>query len=297
MRRILIVLLLAGMTVAHYSTSFVFLSTMAVAVVGLSASKLVVGLFAPHARRRGDTLGFVARLRRSSAVRLNSRPVVFNWVLLLVAGILVVSWSFVDLRASPSFSQNLHQVLNAVTGRDSGDAKSEAVNYSVTSSGDNSSDARQLEAYRVVIEDAIGPDPVPAGYYPSSVIERYPTPPGPAVRSGPASPVGNVLSRVGISPYQLNSVLRNLIARLLQIFAVIAVVLVFLGWRRSGRNYGGAHVYRHRKHRVAGCECGAAGRVGELWPTSNVPAEPVCPCASCHYRRALRIASAWRQTS
>ena len=235
LRRILIVLLLAGMTVAHYSTSFVFLATMAVAVVGLSASKLVVGLFVPHARRSRATLGFVARLRRSSAVRLNSRPVVFNWVLLLLGGILIVSWSFIDFRTSPAFSQNLHQVLNAVTGKASGSDKSEAVNYSVTSSGNNASAASELAAYRVVIRDAIGAHPVKKGYYPSSVVERYPTPPGPAVRSRLASPVGNGLSKLGISPYQLNSVLRNVIARLLQVFALIAVVLVFLGRRRSGR--------------------------------------------------------------
>ncbi len=235
LRRLLIALMLAGMTVAHYSTSFVFLATMAVAVVGLSASKVVIGLFVPHARRSRARGGRVARLRRSSTFRLNSRTVVFNWVLLLVAGVLVLSWSFVDFQTSPSFSQNLHQVLDALTGKASADAKSQAVNYSVTSSGNNSSAAQQMAAYRVMIEDAIGTHPVKEGYYPRSVVDRYPTPPEPSLRSAPASPVGTDLIKLGVNPYQLNSLLRNLIARLLQVFAVIAVVLVFMGWRRSGR--------------------------------------------------------------
>ena len=46
------------------------------------------------------------------------------------------------------------------------------------------------------------------------------------------TPVGNALLKIGINPNDVNSALRSLMARLLQVFAVLGVVVVFLGWRR-----------------------------------------------------------------
>jgi uncharacterized membrane protein len=234
MRRILIGICVVGMVMSHYSTSYVFLATMLIAVIGLSVSKLAaaaIGAFhgPAHARERK-----VTRLGKTTRSRLSKRPVVFNWTLLIFCSLLVVAWTFVDIQATPSFNQNLHQAFGAFVGSDSSSANNSDVNYSVVPSGNDSSAGSQLAQYRAQLEQQIGPHPVKQGYYPTSLVNRYPTPPGPVLRSGP-TPIGKALNKIGINPNALNATLRNLIARLLQLLAILGVVLVFLGWRRSLR--------------------------------------------------------------
>jgi uncharacterized membrane protein len=146
----------------------------------------------------------------------------------------------VAIQATPTFKQNLRQDLDAFIGDSSG-GKSLDVNYSVTSAGTNSSAADQLEEYRAQLKQEVGTHPFELGYYPRSVVARYPTPPGPALLVAPTA-VGNALRKIGINPNGLNSMFRSLIARLLQLLAGLGVVLVFLGWRRSPR-VTAEHVY------------------------------------------------------
>ena len=240
LRRVLIGLCIVGMVMSHYSTSYVFLATMLVAVAGLSASKLVVRIVATDDRPRHASLNKVTKRARSSRTRLSKRPAVFNWILLAFTCLLVASWTLVAIQATPTFKQNLRQDLDALIGDSSG-GKSLDVNYSVTSAGTNSSATDQLKEYRAQLKHEVGSHPVERGYYPSSVVARYLTPPGPALLLAPTA-VGNALLKIGVNPHGLNSFLRSLMARLLQVFAVLGVVLVLLGWRRSPR-VTAEHVY------------------------------------------------------
>jgi uncharacterized membrane protein len=146
---------------------------------------------------------------------------------------LVVSWSFVEVHASPQFSADLHQIADAATGT-SGGAKSNDVNYSALSSGNDASPSVEMAQWRLQEDQLAGTDRVKNGFYPSSVVAKYATPPAAALRS-PLTALGRGLSTAGVSPYELNSVLRDIIARLLQICAVLGAVVVLLGWKRSPR--------------------------------------------------------------
>ncbi len=233
-RRIIIGLCIVGMVMSHYSTSYVFLATMLAAGFGLAVSRFIARLAgAPnrpvHARMRAFT-----KLGRSSSSRLSKRPAVFNWTLVGFTCLLVVAWTFVDIQAAPGFNQNLRQALGAFIGNDGSGSKSVDVNYSVASSGGSSSAASQLESYRAQLEHQVGRDPVKEGYYSKSVLARYATPPGPTLRS-PPTVVGRALLRIGIDPYEVNDISRSLIARLFQVLALLGVIVVFFGWRRSPR--------------------------------------------------------------
>ena len=235
-RRVLIALCLVGMILAHYSTSYVFIGTMLVAVVGLSASKVIARMVSGRSRpgHHGGG-GKTTAWARSSTVRLDKRPVVFNWTLLLVAFVLATAWSFVDVQASPSFGPYVHQVLNAFTGDiELFGGTNQGVNYSLTSSGSTVTPSSELAAWRLELTHLIGPHRVEEGYYPLSVVDKYPTPPAPAL-SLPPTAVGRALSRVHVDPNELNSLLRNLIARSLQVFALVGIAGVFLNWRRRSR--------------------------------------------------------------
>ena len=232
MRRLIILLCIVGMVMAHYSTSYVFLVTMLVAVIGLSVSKYVVGVVAT--RPAHVRVGKVTKLGRSSAFGLGKRPAVFNWPLMLVCCFLVVGWSFVAARASPTFVQNLKQVSGTLIGKDFPPGKSQDVNYSLAASGNGASASSELAKYRAGLTHRLGSGRVKDGFYPSSVVAKYATPPVPTSETKPTS-IGNALSKIGINPYTLNSALRSAIARVLQLLAFVAVVVLFLGWRRSAR--------------------------------------------------------------
>lgn len=232
-RRALIGCCLAGMALAHYSTSYVFLGTLVIGAIGLVASKTVCRLLAASRQRQGTSPGRITALARRSGTRANKRPVVFNWALLGLACLLVVSWSFVEVHASPQFSADLHQIADAATGT-SGGAKSNDVNYSALSSGNDASPSVEMAQWRLQEDQLAGTDRVKNGFYPSSVVAKYATPPAAALRS-PLTALGRGLSTAGVSPYELNSVLRDIIARLLQICAVLGAVVVLLGWKRSPR--------------------------------------------------------------
>ena len=241
MRRIIIGLCIVGMVMSHYSTSYVFLATILVALFGLALSRFIARWAgAPnlpaHARLRA-----LAKLGRSSSSRLSRRPGVFNWALVGFTCLLVVAWTFVDIQATPAFNQNLRQALGAFIGNDGSGSKSVDVNYSVASAGNNASVASQLDAYTEQLQQQVGRHPVRQGYYPKSVLARYATPPGPPLRSG-STAVGRALERIGIDPYQLNSILRSVIARLFQLLALLGVLVVFFGWRKSVR-VTARHVY------------------------------------------------------
>ena len=241
-RRVSIALCGLGMMLAHYSTSYVFLATMLVAVIGLRLSKRVTGVVASSSRGEHARLGRVAALGRASTVRLTKRAPVFSWTLLALAGLFVAGWSFVGVRAaSPAFANSLHQILSAAIGDTNSGGSSQAVGYSVTSSGANSSPSVQIAQYRAELKSLLGPHLVANGYYPNSAVDKFPTPPGPQIRSG-ATSIGRALSSIGINPFTLNSFLRNFIARALQLLAVLGVLLVFLGWRKSPR-VTAEHVY------------------------------------------------------
>jgi uncharacterized membrane protein len=240
LRRVLIGLCIAGMVMSHYSTSYVFLATMLVAAGGLSVSKFVVGRSAATVDPRHPTVGRVNKLARSSGTRLLSRPAVLTWTLLAFTFFAVAAWTLVAIQATPTFTQNLSQDIGAFIGDSSG-GKSLDVNYSVASTGSHVTPTGEMEMYRAQSLHQVGPDPVERGYLPSSASALYPTPPDPAVLLPPTA-AGNALTAVGINPNGLNSLLRSLMARLLQLFAVLGVVVVFLGWRRSPR-VTAEHVY------------------------------------------------------
>ncbi len=221
------------MALAHYSTSYVFLGTLTIGAIGLVASKTVCRLFAAAHHGRGVFPPRIGALAGRSRARANKRPVVFNWALLGVACLLVGSWSFVEVHASPQFSADLHQIADAATGV-SGGPKSNDVNYSALSSGAGSSPVAEMEQWRLQEDQLAGTNRVKNGFYSSSVVDKYATPPAAALRS-PLTAVGRLLSTAGVSPYGLNSVLRNIIARLLQIFAVLGAAVLLLGWKRSPR--------------------------------------------------------------
>lgn len=232
-RRALIGCCLAGMALAHYSTSYVFLGTLLIGAIGLVASKTVCRLLAAARLRRASSPGRIAELATRSAKRANKRPVVFNWALLGLACVLVGGWSFVEVHASSQFSTDLHQIADSAMGV-SGGPKSNDVNYSALSSGSSASPSVEMAQWRLQEDQLAGTDRVKNGFYPSSVVDKYSTPPAPALRS-PLTAVGRQLSTAGISPYELNSVLRDIIARLLQICAVLGAAVLVLGWKRSPR--------------------------------------------------------------
>jgi uncharacterized membrane protein len=199
----------AGMVLSHYSTTYVALGGLLIA--------LVLQLALSHAPRVRRSWGMSAR-----SVRV--RPVLF----LLVAAFL---WTGPLTHTGGSLSRTISGVVDSLQGG-AGHARSSDTSYNLLSAT-SSTPAERLEQYQKFVQRSTVRGRSAGAYYDVAEVERYPVvveEPRPL----PPTPVGRVLSRFGIAADVFNRTMRQGSARLLQILIGIGVVAYCLTQRRRG---------------------------------------------------------------
>jgi uncharacterized membrane protein len=212
-RRGWLAVMAVGVVFSHYSTIYVLLGVMAIALL---------------AARIPDLMRVLRRSRAPRPIlRLRREPLVVTWPIVLGLGLLVAIWTGPLTGTSGQLEKT---VLDSAQGIVSGDLlgnRSSDVSYSLLAGQTKTLEERIAEYRAQTIED--GAAGRAAGtYYPLSVVERYPT----VALEQPDLPVtslGDVVESAGVSVPFVNSVLRAGFARLLQVFVIIGLVVAGLG--------------------------------------------------------------------
>ena len=252
-KQTLVLALLTGMVVAHYSTAYVFVAAAigGYLLTGVShwiGARVVlyrakhVGLLPPGpggewGSARPDRMAVVvpaqvAKALDGALVRQRRRKPALGLGSLSILLAIVLGWSVLASQAEPGqFSSLLSSTAEGFIGQSAG-SRSSDVNYSVVPQGAATPD-EQLKNYETTIREQY-PDPQADGYYSASLVGQYPIQ-GAAQAVVPVSALGRTLSKLGVDPYRLNNFMHGALARAFQILAFIGLLAALIGWRRSGR--------------------------------------------------------------
>lgn len=222
--RLRIGILSIGVVLSHYSTSYVFLGTLAISWLTyktLAAFRRIKER--PERPARTYTKKELAK-RIAPAVSLANVAVV-----LFAIGL----WNGVATHTvnglGSTFSQAVHGLLGAA------DSKSGDVSYSLF--GQHTLSASQLLAqYKQSTLTQTGAQRVASGFYPEQVIDKYPVSAVPLANI-PVTAAGRSLDSIGLNVSTLNSVMRSGAARLLQIFVVLGLLAAYLSKNRRSRSF------------------------------------------------------------
>jgi uncharacterized membrane protein len=224
--RIKIAVLSIGTVLSHYSTSYVFLGTVALG--------WVVYKFMATLRRRSSQ-------NRDDGPRSAKRNVMVPTVTLLNVGVLLIGillWNGLATHTVSGLSSALAQVVESLRG--GGDSvKSSDVSYSLLGGGGATSPAQILEQYAksAYAQTGTSAQRAAAGFYSIATLNKYAPLTIDPLPNLPITSLGKLFGDVGLNAATLNSVMRASVARLLQIFVVIGLFSAFrraqkrsLGW-------------------------------------------------------------------
>lgn len=211
-----------GVVFSHYSTSYVFLGTIA---LGYIAHKTITRL-----RRRRSS----EREKRPTGTW---RPVIPTVGLLNVAILLVgiLLWNGLATHTVSGLSSAVSQALESLRGG-SDSAKSGSVGYSLFGGGTTLTPTQAVAQYYQTALSSTGTaaQRAAAGFYSAATLSKYPIISS-ALPSGnlPLTSIGKAIAGLGLNPVTLNTIMRSGIARLLQLFVAIGLFsAIRRAWRR-----------------------------------------------------------------
>jgi uncharacterized membrane protein len=221
-----------GIVLTHYSTSYVFFGTLAIAWVVYKTLALIRRDRGAGSDRDAGTASVEPPVKRSRG-RFTPNISIVNCVLLL-AGIFL--WNGVATHTAGDLTTVLSQAVQSLRGG-SGD-KSTDTSYSLVGGSGAQTPNQVLSAYwtSTLLEpnsQKVEPDSarVAAGLFSNKTLKAYPV----TAVSQPNLPVtslGNSIDSAGLNVATLNSLIRAGVARLLQLFIVIGLISAFLAWRK-----------------------------------------------------------------
>ncbi|MGW5482757.1 hypothetical protein [Streptomyces sp. NPDC004008] len=209
-RRLLFTVLVAGIVLSHYSTTYVLVAVLALALTADLAWRLL------------------ARLRR----RPRAGRGFLTWWMVAAAAAAAFVWSGPVTHTTGQLYSTVSLTARELTGQSSDTASSD-VSYSLFSGASVSAEQRLVD-YRadVVRQTERGRDQ--GDYLPLKTVDRYATPVVSEQANLPLTAVGRTLRDVGVDVPAANGLLRACAAALLQVLLLVGLVLVL--WpRRSGR--------------------------------------------------------------
>jgi uncharacterized membrane protein len=220
-RRWLFLLFGAGLVLSHYSTTYSFVVIMGVLVVARPAFRFIAAKL--RRRKLFAKSGLLALTKRSTK---HDTSINVTTVVLLV--VMVFTWNTLLTNTSQGLSNIINQLSSIATGGLKSDARSNDTSYSLVSAKKVDPQG-QLDAYQETIIDKARQEAAPGTYYDDAAVNTYPlkalSPP-----TTPLTPLGNSLSSAGFDVPLFNFAVKQLSARLLQLF--IAVGIIFVIFRR-----------------------------------------------------------------
>ena len=217
-RRLMFSVLLAGCVLSHYSTTYVVVATMGVALATDFGWRLVSRRGRRRVRRRSrhsETRGFV------------------TWWMVAVPAVLALVWAGPVTHTSVQLQSTLATVVQNLVHPGEARSGSSDTSYSLLG-GRKTTPEERLRDYRdeslknTVTQRADG------DYLPVKTVEPYPTP-AVAQQNQPLTAAGKALEGLGVSVVALNGLLRQGAALLLQLLVLVGFVVAVRGRRRSFR--------------------------------------------------------------
>ncbi|KPI07989.1 hypothetical protein OK074_3757 [Actinobacteria bacterium OK074] len=214
-RRVVFVVLLGGIVLSHYSTTYVVVGTLAVSFVLDKAWRLLSrrGRWRWHRKRREDRmLSFL------------------TWWMVAIPAVLALVWSGPITHTGGQVERTLSAVASAMTGGPSEPGSSDT-SYSILGGAKTTPDERMKELRKDLLKQTAAGRADGDAYLSLKEINSLATP---AVEEPnlPLTPVGRALDSVGISVVGLNGGLRQGAALIFQVLA-LAGFAVALWARRS----------------------------------------------------------------
>lgn len=217
-RRIAFMVLMGGLALAHYSTTYVVILVLGMAVVVDLCRRL-----GEHRRaRRAPT-----RAARTRSARRHSIDPSFLvwWMIPIVAG-LALLWAGPVTGTAGQLKSTVSIAMNEVLGKNTGDAASSGTSFTVFG-GSKETDAQRLSDYRATVMANSSVQRAKGGLLPTSVTSTVSTP-YVAPAEVPATSVGRALEKFGIDVSGVNSFGRTAVAYLLQFLIVLGLVALWI---------------------------------------------------------------------
>lgn len=210
-----------GLVISHYSTTYVLIALIGIALAARGALVLA-GLL----RRRLRGGGGYPVLRRE--------PAVLGAFTLVAVAAMAMLWTGPITQTGGHLERTAVNLVSAMFGGQPGD-RSADVGYSLFAPPSPPPE-EQLAEYQETVREETAAERAAGEYLPEDVLDRHP------VELATAEPLsltgaGDVLERIGIDVETLNTVIRQGAARMLQLLVLFGMVLVLLGrvrgWRPS----------------------------------------------------------------
>jgi uncharacterized membrane protein len=214
-RRVVFVVLLGGVVMAHYSTSYVLLIVLG-AAVGFDLCWRLADRVRKRPREDSPALYFV-------------KP----WIV-GVAAVLALTWAGPVTHTSGQLSSTLTAALQELQGHGN-DLGSSATSSSLFG-GTQVSDAQRLAYYRDQTVTDTAEARAEGVFLPLSLVDQYQTPVV-AVPDMPLTRAGQHLQSVGVPVATVNGVLRSAIAAGLQLLIVLGLCITVFARRKEKRAF------------------------------------------------------------
>lgn len=214
-RRIVFVVLLGGVVLAHYSTSYVLLIVLGMAV-GFDLCWRLAG-----------------RLRRRPREAPPVQSFVHPWIIAAAAA-LALAWAGPVTHTSGQLSSTLTAALQELQGHGSN------LGSSATSSslfgGTKVTDAQRLAYYRDQTVTDTAAARAEGVFFPLSTVDQFKTPVVP-VPNMPLTRAGQHLQSIGVPVVAANGLLRTAIAAGLQLLIVLGLAVTVFARRKEKRSF------------------------------------------------------------
>ncbi|MEU6340548.1 DUF2206 domain-containing protein [Streptomyces sp. NPDC046977] len=220
-RRIVFVVLLAGITLSHYATIYVL-----IAITGVAVGTDLIWRAVERCRAWGR--------RRDKHRPAAAASSFLTWWIVVAAAAMALVWAGPVTHTSGQLRTTLSGVVQEI--RDPGHAGggSSDVSYSLFGGGPSLTPQERLSAYRAETVRETAADRERGTYLPLRTVDAYPTPVTPEPNMA-LTAAGRSLRAAGLDTVTVNSLLRRFTAGLLQVLLIIGFVVLVIARRGAFR--------------------------------------------------------------
>jgi uncharacterized membrane protein len=215
-----------GTVLSHYSTTYVLIAVLWLAWV-LKVSTPFCGRLLGRAKR------VPARQRPAPARPTRNPGTVIGVVNVAALALVAFVWTVPLTHSGGQVVTTMRLTTEQLLHLGGGASRSADVGYSLFSRR-QPDPAQEITAFRADTITATAADRASGVYLPLSTVERYATPVARATEL-PLTPLGSTLARADIDVGLVNSVIRSVAARLLQIFVCVGLLVGAMGLRSRFR--------------------------------------------------------------
>ena len=221
-RRIAFLALMAGLALAHYSTTYVVILVLAVSVLVDLILRVVSW---PRGRRAPADSGSRAARRRSRETS------VLAWWMLPVVAAIALLWAGPLTGTAGQLKSTLSIAAQEIAGDDTGQSASSGTSFSIFG-GSAETDQQRLADYRAATIADSAQARAKGGLLPTSMAYTAATP-YVAPATVPATSFGRMLNSLGIDVSGINALGRSMVAYVMQLLIVLGLIATWLH-RRKG---------------------------------------------------------------